>query len=294
MTATSPVVLKVGGETVKRERRTLERSESSGSNADERGAAAIDLLAPDIAELARSGQPVVVVHGGGPQATDLQKRLGQTPNIVAGRRITDAATLDVMKMAVAGLVNVDLCAALYAAGASPVGLHGASSGAIAAIRRPPKVVAGAGPDPIDFGLVGDVTGVHRALLETLLSGGFLPVLACLGCDERGQVYNINADTVANQVAVALDAKALVVISDVPGVLRDVSDPSSRIARMAKADGDKAIADGVVTKGMIPKIEESFAAIAAGVRSVYIVGRLGRGDLVRALREPGSVGTVLVP
>jgi len=275
---TSPVVLKLGGEIAKRTE----------------GAAPIDTIAPDIAELVRSGQPIVVVHGGGPQATDLQKRLGQTPNIVAGRRITDAATLDVMKMAVAGLVNMDLCAALLAAGASPVGLHGASSNAIAAVKRPPKVMAGAGPDPIDFGLVGDVTGINRELLATLLTGGFLPVLACLGCDAKGQVYNINADTVANQVAVALDASALVVVSDVPGVLRDVADASTRIARMTKADGDAAIASGVVTKGMIPKIEESFAAIAAGVRSVLIVGRLGPGDLVRALREPGSVGTVLVP
>jgi acetylglutamate kinase len=278
----APVVLKLGGEVVRR------------TEPVQGARAAIDTLAPDIAELARSGQPIVVVHGGGPQATELQKKLGQTPNIVGGRRVTDSATLDVMKMTVAGLVNVDLCAALFAAGASPVGLHGASSGAIAAVKRPPKVVPGAGPDPVDFGWVGAVMGVNRDLLSLLVSSGFVPVLACLGCDAKGQVYNINADTVANQVAVALDAAALVVVSDVPGVLRDVTDPSSRIQRMTKAEGDAAIADGTVTKGMIPKIEESCAAITAGVRSVIIAGHLGPGDLVRALREPGSVGTVLVP
>jgi acetylglutamate kinase len=267
------IVVKVGGELVK-----------SG---------AIATIAPDVAELAAGGESIVVVHGGGPQATELQKKLGQTPNIVAGRRVTDAATLDVMKMIVAGLVNVDLCAALYRAGCKPVGLHGASSGAIAAKKRPPKVMAGAGPDPIDFGLVGDVTGVNRELLQALVSAGFVPVLACLGCDESGQTYNINADTVANQVAVALDAKALVVVSDVPGVLRDVADPSTRIAKMTKADADAAIAQGVVTKGMIPKLEESFAAIASGVRSVLVVGKLARGELARAVREPGSVGTALV-
>jgi len=267
------IVVKVGGEIVK-----------SG---------AIDAIAPDIAELAKGGERVVMVHGGGPQATELQKQLGQTPNIVAGRRVTDAATLDVMKMIVCGLVNVDLCAALVRAGCKPVGLHGASSGAIQAKKRPPKVMAGAGPDPIDFGLVGDVTGVNRELLSLLVSNGHVPVLACLGCDETGQTYNLNADTVANQVAVALDAKALVVVSDVPGVLRDVSDPSTRIAKMTKADADKAIESGVVTKGMIPKLEESFAAIASGVRSVLLVGKLGRGDLSRAVREPGSVGTTLV-
>lgn len=268
------IVVKVGGEIVRSD--------------------ALAVVAQDLAELHARGTALVLVHGGGPQATELQKQLGQTPNIVAGRRITDEKTLDVMKMVVAGLVNVDLCAALHRTGCKPVGLHGASSGAVRAKRRPPKVVAGAGPEPIDFGLVGDVTGVNRDLLSLLLSGGFLPVLACLGCDEAGQTYNINADTVANQVACALEAAALVVVSDVPGVLRDVTDPSSRIARMTKADADKAIAEGVVTKGMIPKLEESFAAIATGVKSVLIVGKLARGDLAHAVRDPGSVGTLLVP
>ena len=166
------------------------------------------------------------------------------------------------------------------------------SGAISAKKRPPKIVAGGGPEPVDFGLVGDVTGVNVMLLETLLEKNFVPVLACLGCGDDGQVYNINADTVSNQVAVALAARALVVVSDVAGVLRDVGDPSSRIARMNKREADEAIASGAVTKGMIPKLEESFAAIASGVKSVLIVGKLARGELARAVREPGSVGTVL--
>ena len=250
-------------------------------------------IAADVAALRAEGRAIVIVHGGGPQATELQKKLGQTPNIVAGRRVTDDATLDVMKMIVAGKVNVDLCAKLHAAGARPVGLHGASAGAIAATKRPPKVMAGAGPEPIDYGHVGDVTGVDKALLSTLVAAGYVPVLACLGADPAGRVFNINADTVANRVAVALDAQALVLVTDVPGVLRDVADPSSRIARLSRAEGEKAISDGVITKGMIPKVEESFAAIAEGVRSVVVVGKLGAGDLARAVREPGSVGTVLV-
>jgi acetylglutamate kinase len=281
------LVIKVGGEIVK-----------SG---------AIHDIAPDVAELRARGEEIVIVHGGGPQATELQKQLGQTPHIVAGRRVTDEKTLDVMKMIVCGLVNVDLCAALHRAGCKPVGLHGASAGAIRAKKRAPIVVAGGGPEPVDgaaaggtsqtrtvdFGLVGNVTGVNRELLTLLVAGGFLPVLACLGCDDDGQTYNINADTVANQVACALEARVLVVVSDVPGVLRDVSDPSSRIERMNKTEADAAIASGVVTKGMIPKLEESFAAIATGVEAVLIVGKLARGDLARAIREPGSVGTLLV-
>lgn len=253
----------------------------------------MDAIAVDVASLGKEGRDVVIVHGGGPQATQLQKQLGQTPHIVAGRRITDDATLDVMKMTVAGKVNVDLCAKLHAAKARPVGLHGASSGVITAKKRPPKVLSGAGPDPVDLGWVGDVTAVDARLLSLLLGAGYVPVLACLGVGDDGQVYNINADTVANRVATLLEAEALVLVTDVPGVLRDVSDPSSRIARLTREQAKRAIDDGTITKGMIPKIEESFAAIAEGVKSVVIVGKLGPGDLARAVREPGSVGTVLV-
>ena len=249
-------------------------------------------IAADVTALSAGGARVVLVHGGGPQATALQKRLGQTPNVVAGRRITDEGALEVMKMTVAGQVNVDLCAALIAAGGKPVGLHGASALTIRAVKRPPRVVSGAGPDPIDFGHVGDVIGVGAPLLELLLGGGYVPVLACLGAGDDGSVYNINADIVANKVAIALGA-SLFLITDVPAVLRDVADPTSRIARMTIAEGKQAIADGVVTRGMIPKLEESFAALGEGVRAVHVVGRLAAGELARAVREPGSVGTMLV-
>lgn len=270
--AAGPIVVKLGGEVI------------AGPQ--------LPAVAGDLALLAPEG--VVVVHGGGPQATALQERLGQTPVKIAGRRVTDAATLDVMKMVLAGQLNVDLCAALLRAGAKPVGLHGASARVIAAERRPPRVYAGAGPDPIDMGLVGDVIGVDEILLGLLLRNGYVPVLACLGAGSDGQVYNINADIVANRVAVSLAARGVVLVSDVPGVLRDVADPSSRIPRITVADGKKLIAEGVVTKGMIPKIEESFAAIADGAARVHVVGRLAPGDLAREIAEPGSVGTVLVP
>lgn len=251
------------------------------------GSPALPILAADLAKLTGA----IVVHGGGAQATALQKKLGQEPNIVGGRRVTDDATLEVMKMVVAGKLNVDLCAALGAAGAKPVGLHGASSLAVRAHKRPPKEIAGVGL--VDFGHVGDVDGVNAELLALLVNAGYLPVLACLGADEKGAVYNINADTVANGVATALSATGLLLISDVPGVLRDVNDPSSRIARLTRAEAEAAIQDGTISKGMVPKMEESFAAIDAGVRQVFVLGRLGAGDLLRATTDPGSVGTVLV-
>jgi acetylglutamate kinase len=270
----SPFVLKLGGEVI--------------------GSPELPMIAEDMTTLAGVIGPVVVVHGGGPQATRLQERLGQTPKQVAGRRVTDEETLEVMKMVVAGKLNVDLCAALLAAGALPIGLHGASGHVVRAVKRPPRVYAGAGPDPVDLGLVGDVTGVGKPLLVLLLARGYTPVIACLGADAGGQVYNINADIVAAKVAAEMKAAGLFLISDVPGVLRDVADPASRIASLTVAEGRALIASGAITKGMIVKLEESFAALEQGVRRIHIVGRLKQGDLLREARDPGSVGTALLP
>jgi acetylglutamate kinase len=253
----------------------------------------MDAIADDLRELVQAGHRLALVHGGGPQATALQRRLGQEPRIIAGKRYTDEATLDVMKYVVAGQLNVELCAKLLAHGVLGVGLHGASGHAIQARRRPPRVMTGAGPDPVDLGLVGDVTGFNLPLLSDLQERGMIPVLACLGCDASGQPLNINGDTVASQLAGALRADALVLVTSTPGVLRDVKDPASRIATLRQADFERGVADGSISGGMIPKLEESFAVLAGGARSVVIVGRLASGELMRAVLEPGSVGTVLL-
>jgi acetylglutamate kinase len=267
------IVIKIGGEVV-------------GS-----GEAAV--LAADIRILKDGGAKLAIVHGGGPQATALQKQLGLPTTQVAGRRVTDAATLDVMKMVVAGKLNVDLCATLAAAGVSGVGLHGASGLVVRAVKRPPKVYSGAGPDPVDLGLVGDVVGFNLALLDTLATAGHVPVIACLGADAEGGVFNINADTVGNQLAAAVKAERLFLVTSTPGVLRDVNDPASRLAKLTVAEAQQAIANKVVTGGMIAKLEEAIAVLDQGVGAIHILGKLAVGDLVRAVREPGSVGTTLV-
>lgn len=256
---------------------------------------ALATVARDVAAIAKRGDRVVMVHGGGPQATAMQRRLGIEPNVVAGRRITDADTLDVMKMVVGGRLNIGLCAALLGAGAMPVGLHGGSALAVRARRRPPTVVSGGGPAPIDFGLVGDVVGFNDDLLERLLAGGYLPVLACLGADERGTVLNINADIIANQLAAALGADHLVLVTGARGVLRDIARPESRIGRLTAAEARAAIADGTVQGGMIPKLDESIRGLGSGrVGCVHVVGELQPGELLREVDDPGSVGTALRP
>jgi acetylglutamate kinase len=143
---------------------------------------------------------------------------------------------------------------------------------------------------VDLGHVGDVTGFDLPLLEALCGGGWLPVVACLGNGADGAVYNINADLVANQLAGAVRARALLLITGVPGVLTDVADPATRVPRLTVAEGRQMIADGRVQGGMVVKLEESFAALELGARSIHILS----GDVAQALRAPGSVGTVLVP
>jgi len=249
---------------------------------------ALVAVAAEIAR-ARAGRRLLVVHGGGPQVTALAKRLGVEANIVGGRRITDDPMLAIVKRVISGL-NVDLVAALRAVGVPAFGVSGAS-GVIRAHRRPPRVVSGAGDAPIDFGLVGDIDGFDLDLLDALDARDALPVIACLGADTSGTVLNINADVVASQLAGMVRAAALVACTAVGGVRRDKDDPATRLARLTVAEARAAIADGTVQGGMIPKLEEAFAPLAAGVAAVHIVAP---SEIATSLLEPGSVGTLLVP
>jgi acetylglutamate kinase len=252
-------------------------------------APALGVAAAEIARALAAGRRLIVVHGGGPQSTELGRRLGIEPRLIGGRRITDAATLDILKMVVAGRLNVDLVAALRAAGAPAVGLSG-SSGLVRAHRRPPRVVSGSEGAAVDFGLVGDVEGFDLALLEALDAAGYLPVVACLGTSPDGEVLNINADVVASQLAAAIGAGALVACTAVGGVRRDKDDPASRIPRLTVAEAREAIRSGAIQGGMIPKLEEAFVPLAAGVRAVHIVAP---AEIAAALATPGNAGTLLV-
>ncbi|HEV8324959.1 MAG TPA: acetylglutamate kinase [Myxococcota bacterium] len=251
-------------------------------------------LGAGLRALAESRVRLAVVHGGGPQASALQKRLGFEPQVVAGRRITDDAALEAVEMAVAGHVNVRLCAALRAAGLRAVGISGSSAGLVDAVRRPPRVVSGGGPDAIDFGHVGDVVSIGVDLLEALWSAGFVPVVACLGSDAAGRVYNINADVVANALAGAVSADHLLLVTSAPGILSDPDDPNTRLSRLTHHEARAAIASGSIRGGMIPKVEESLAGLAGGVRAVHVLSAAAPDALAREVRDPGSVGTVILP
>ncbi len=271
------IVVKLGGELAKPENRQE-----------------LSLIADELQKLTGAGHEVIVVHGGGPQTTALMRQLGQEPNIVGGRRVTDEAALDALLMAVAGKVNVTISSVFLGRGINAVGLTGVSARIIGCKKRPPKLMPNHGPDPVDFGFVGDVTEVNTEFLSKLSSDGYTPVLACVGVDSSGQPFNINADTVANGLSVALKADRLLLLTGVPGVLLDIDNPESRIPKLTVEEGYQAIADGTVFGGMIPKLEESFSALKAGVGQINILGKLNSGDIEQALQTAGSVGTALLP
>ncbi|RMG97257.1 MAG: acetylglutamate kinase [Deltaproteobacteria bacterium] len=252
----------------------------------------------DVARLVRDGHRILLCHGGGPQAGRLQRALGLEPHKVAGRRVTDPATLEVVVRVLAGEVSVAVVSAALARGISAVGVSGVSGPTVVADRRPPIRVPGH-DEPVDYGLVGRVRRVETRLVEHLWSGGYVPVLNPLGVEVPAPegahacpVYNINADTVACAVAGALGADDLFLMSDVPGILRDVDDPASRIATMDRAQVEAAIADGTIAGGMIPKVQGALRALDAGVGRVHVCGA-GGGVLADEMASPGSRGTTLV-
>ncbi|MFT3710267.1 MAG: acetylglutamate kinase [Archangium sp.] len=235
------------------------------------------------------GFKVAVVHGGGPQATELSKRMGLVTKQVAGQRVTDEATLEVMKQALGG-VGVNVAQAMRMAGVTAIATSGVSAGLIEATRRPPVDVGG---ESVDYGLVGDVTQVNVTLLESLAKAGVVPVIACLAGDAHGNVFNVNADTVATRLASRLQAQRLFLVSNVPGVLRDKNDPHTRIAKLTPGEGRAQIANGVIQGGMIPKVEESLAMLEEGIGAIHIVGLSPESAILEEAREPGSRGTVFV-
>src|SRR5215208_2347870 len=195
----------------------------------------LNSLAEEITLCQQVGIPVAVIHGGGKQLTAIAERLGITQRIVNGRRVTDAETLEVAKMVFAGQINTDILSALRRAGAETVGLSGLDGNTIHARRREIQNVLNQETgevERIDFGHVGDIVKINARLIRLLLDNGYVPVIASLGADEQGNVYNINADTIAAEIAVHLQAEKLVLLTDVNGILLDRADPSSRISRLS--------------------------------------------------------------
>lgn len=257
--------------------------------------AVLDMLAADLAELRVTGVRVVVVHGGGPQLSQMSDRLGLKTQKVNGRRVTDTETLRLAKMVFAGEISTDIVAALRRHGVAGVGLSGVDGGVIHAVRRRPKLVvdkATGEETVVDFQHVGDIDGVDTRILDLLMDNGFIPVVASLAADHDGQVLNVNADTVAADVALGLGAEKLFLMSDVPGVLRDVHDRSSRIVDLTLADARDFVRSGAVGDGMIPKLDSAIRTVEGGVRGIHMMDGHTAHAILEELSSPGSHGTFI--
>lgn len=240
-------------------------------------------FAADVALLRSVGVLPVVVHGGGPQISELMARLGKTPEFREGLRVTDAESLDIVRMVLVGRVNRDIVDAVNVHGPLAVGLSGEDAGLIEAGAQHPEL-----------GFVGEVRRVDPTILTRLLNEGLVPVVATIGADDQGQAYNINADTVAGAIAGALHAEKLVFLTDVTGIRAVASDPDSVVTRLAGTDLERLIADGVVEGGMIPKARAACEALGAGVGSVHVLdGRVPHVVLIELFTEEG-LGTMITP
>jgi len=236
------------------------------------------------------------VHGGGKQLSALAAALGVEQTIIDGRRVTDDATLDMAKMIFAGKINTDILAALRRRGIDAVGLSGVDADIIHAVRRPPRDVLNretGESEQVDFGHVGDVVETNVRLLGILLDSGYLPVISSLGADSEGRVFNINADTVAAEIAAGLQAEKLILLSDVDGIHLRPGDPSSKLSRATAEELLALIHDRVATGGMIPKLQSIAALLGRGVRSTHVISGSARNALLAEVFTDEGTGTMIV-
>ena len=240
------------------------------------------LFAQDVVLMRLVGMNPVVVHGGGPQISDLMRRLGKEPKFVDGLRVTDAETVDIVRMALVGKVNREIVASVNQHGSYAVGLSGEDAGLITVDQRDDKL-----------GFVGDIRRIDPSILERLLREELIPIVATVGVDEAGQAYNVNADTVAGAIAESLRAEKLVYLTNVAGMYGDLADEASLISRIDVNRLAALVDDGVLSEGMIPKARSCVDAVKSGVSRAHILdGRIPHALLLEFFTREG-IGTMVV-
>ena len=231
----------------------------------------------DIVLLWLIGVKVVLVHGGGPEISELMKKLGKQPQFVDGLRVTDQETVDIVQMVLAGKVNKTLVNLLEMKGGRAMGLSGMDGRLIEAKMKDERL-----------GYVGDVTKIHISPITDLLDKGYIPVVSTVGCDREGNAYNINGDTAAAHIAGALNAERLIMMTDIAGILRDKDDPSTLIPEITLSQAKELYASGVISGGMIPKVDCCVTALHEGVKNAVIMdGRVPHSILMELLTNEGA-------
>lgn len=258
--------------------------------------AALQNLVEQVALLYQLGIRVVLVHGGGDQIDALCTQLEISPQFFAGRRITDEKTLEVVTMALAGTVNTRLVAAFRPLGAAAVGLSGIDGDLLQAVKRPARSTT----DPstgetrdVDFGFVGDIVGVNTGVLENLLNDGHLPVVCTLAATSAGQILNVNADTVAAKIAVAIKAAKYFSVTEVDGVMGDVDDPKTLRPYLDIEELEQLTKSGVVGGGMLPKLAACTEALRGGVPRVHVINGLVPDTILSEVFTNEGCGTLIV-
>ena len=253
-------------------------------------------LAEELALLHQVGIRICVVHGGGKQLTELAEKMGVEQTIIEGRRVTDDETLEMAKMIFAGKINTDILAALRHRGIHAVGLSGVDGNIVHAERRPPKRVVDRETGEsaqVDFGHVGDIIEIDVRLLAMLLDHDYLPVISSLGADAEGKVFNINADTVASEIAIQLKAEKLVLLSDVDGIYLKAGESDSKLSRLSADEAEKLINSGAATGGMIPKLQNIIELLRRGVKSAHLINGNSRNTLLAEVFTDEGTGTMIV-
>jgi acetylglutamate kinase len=254
-------------------------------------AAHTSALMEQVGILHQVGIRVVLIHGGGPQSTDLATALGLDTTFVDGRRVTDGPSLDVAAMVLNGQINTRVLAACRDLQIPAVGISGVDAGLIRAHRRPP--VQRDGDDSVDYGFVGDIDSVDANILVTQLDNGLMPVVSPLSCDESGTLLNINADTVAAAIAAELSAEKLILLTGAAGVLEDSNDPHSLISYIDRAALEQLREDGKLADGMLPKAAAIDAALADGVNRVHVISYKVPDSLLLEVFTNEGTGTLVV-
>ncbi len=258
--------------------------------------AVLTQIMEQIALLSMFGIKVLIVHGGGKHATELGERLGYRSAFVSGRRVTSEEMIEVAKMSFGGVLNSDLVACLNTLGISAFGISGVDFGLVQAHRRPPVQIHDdrVGEErEVDFGFVADVDSVNKEALENLLSLDAVPIVASLVADEDGTILNINADTLASELAVAMGASKLIQLTGVDGVMSDLNDPSSLISVLTTAEAEKMMSDPSVSGGMIPKLKNAVGAIKGGVQQVHIISGTKQDAILQEIFTNEGSGTMIV-
>jgi acetylglutamate kinase len=253
-------------------------------------------LAEELALMHQVGIRICVVHGGGKQLTELAEKMGVEQTIIEGRRVTDDETLEMAKMIFGGKINTDILAALRHRGIHAVGLSGIDGNIVHAERRPPKEIidrATGESAHVDFGHVGDIIEIDARLLTVLLDHDYLPVVSSLGADAEGKVFNINADTIASEIAIQLKAEKLVLLSDVDGIFLKSGAPETKLSRLSADEAEDLIQSGAATGGMIPKLQNIVQLLRRGVKSAHIINGNSRNSLLAEVFTDEGTGTMIV-